>query len=247
MNHITEMERRGEVDFTRQRGFFDPTQCDTPVTIVGCGGIGSPLALALSKMGVPRLRLIDGDSVERHNLPNQLFPMRSAQGVPTIGNAKVDEAKAVAELFGTAEVEAHHGFVTEDEFPGGRPRGVVVLALDSIAARRMVYEKHLRHNLGCEFVVDPRLGGQSVVVHTLDPRRPDQCTRYEGTLFDPANAQPAPCTMRSIIDVGFVVASLAARAIRLHMTGQPVEHALFWNHRRLSAMVGRDEHEAELS
>jgi molybdopterin/thiamine biosynthesis adenylyltransferase len=236
MTTTRELELSGEIDFTRGRGFFDPTDSDARVTIVGCGGIGSPLALALSKMGMPRLTLIDGDTVERHNLPNQLFPIADK------GKSKVESLAEVCRLFGASEVETHAEMVEPGRWPTGRrPNGIVVLALDSIEARRMIHERHLRYNIGVSFVVDPRLGGQSVVLNTYDPRKPDQVRRYEETLFDPANAVEAPCTMRSIIDVGFVVASLVTRVIRLHCAGEPVEHTLFWNHKRLRASVGMDE------
>ena len=241
MTTIAEREARGEIDFTRGRGFFDPAECRQPVTIVGAGGIGSPLALALSKMGVPRLTLIDGDSVEKHNLPNQLFPLADK------GRPKVEALADVCVAFGASEVTTYNEMVTEDKFPGGRPRGIVVLALDSIDARKMIWEKHLKRNIGCTFVLDPRLGGQSVVLYTLDPRRPNEQERYEATFFDASEAVEAPCTMRSIIDVGFAVASLCTRAIRLRVAGETVEHTLFWNHKRLRANVGIDEHSAALS
>jgi len=39
------------------------------ITIVGCGGTGSPLAVQLARMGVGKLRLVDNDTIEESNLP----------------------------------------------------------------------------------------------------------------------------------------------------------------------------------
>lgn len=225
-------ERAGEIDYGRQRGWFDPTTAaSTPITIVGAGGIGSPLALALAKMGVPRLNIVDGDTVEKHNLPNQMFPLGS------IGRPKVEVLAEEIARYSPTEVVTHAGFL-EDDWPAefGNLRGIVVLALDSIDVRRAIWERHLARALRVEMVVDPRLGGQNVVVYTADPRDRRSKAAYEETLHSAEESVPAPCTMRSIIDVGFSVSSLVTRAIRLKLAGEEPEGMLWWNHRDLKAV-----------
>ncbi|MBI4392863.1 MAG: ThiF family adenylyltransferase [Euryarchaeota archaeon] len=43
------------------------------VAIIGCGALGSQLAAALARLGVGELTLIDPDTLEEHNLENQLY------------------------------------------------------------------------------------------------------------------------------------------------------------------------------
>src|SRR4030067_1181879 len=63
------------IDYSRQADVVQVDLLDFPVTIVGAGGIGSPTALAVAKMGVKDLMVIDFDRVEAHNVPNQvLYP-----------------------------------------------------------------------------------------------------------------------------------------------------------------------------
>src|SRR3990172_12168799 len=57
------------------------------VTIVGVGGLGSFAALALAKMGVGTLTLVDGDTVEEHNVANQLY------GPEQLGLLKVEACR----------------------------------------------------------------------------------------------------------------------------------------------------------
>lgn len=228
-NNMHEAERTGVIDFTRGRDWFDPSKSNAHVTLVGCGGIGSVTALALAKMGIPRMTLIDGDTVETHNLPNQMFYLGDK------GHAKVD---ALAEMCGdiaVTEIQTHHGFLnTESEI---KPHGIVVSGLDSMAAREEVW-KTIRYNPRVTFYIDARLGGESVVVYALDPRRPEQVRGYETTLYSDEDAVEAPCTRRSIIDVGFVVGSLITRTVRRHLAGDHVDPILFWNHESLTATQG---------
>ena len=62
--------------FLRQLDIADPTQFkDRPVTVVGAGGIGAATVVAFAKTGFENITVYDFDSVEDHNLPNQLPPI----------------------------------------------------------------------------------------------------------------------------------------------------------------------------
>jgi len=45
---------------------------DKSVAIIGCGGLGSSLALALGSSGIGRIYLVDFDAVSRHNIHRQI-------------------------------------------------------------------------------------------------------------------------------------------------------------------------------
>ncbi len=61
---------------------------DIEIAIVGLGGIGSPLAIMLAKMGVRNFSFYDFDRVEIHNLPRIYGATRS-----DIGKYKIDVVK----------------------------------------------------------------------------------------------------------------------------------------------------------
>ena len=65
---------------------------DAHVLVVGCGGLGSSLALYLAAAGVGCLTLADGDRVELSNLQRQVL-----HGDADIGRAKADSARETLE------------------------------------------------------------------------------------------------------------------------------------------------------
>jgi adenylyltransferase/sulfurtransferase len=74
-----------------------PRLQDSTFVIVGAGGLGSPLALALGLAGAGRLVLVDDDVVDLSNLPRQIL-----YGTGDVGRAKVDAARAALVARGVA-------------------------------------------------------------------------------------------------------------------------------------------------
>lgn len=62
---------------------------DASVLVIGCGGLGSPVAIYLAAAGVGHLHLADGDLVERSNLHRQIL-----HGEADVGRHKVASAEA---------------------------------------------------------------------------------------------------------------------------------------------------------
>ncbi|MEV8267094.1 ThiF family adenylyltransferase [Microbacterium sp. NPDC076911] len=76
-------------------GFGDVAQrrlAAAHVAVIGAGGIGSPVVLALAAAGVGELTIIDDDDVEVSNLQRQIMHRRS-----DVGHPKVDSARRVAQ------------------------------------------------------------------------------------------------------------------------------------------------------
>jgi len=231
------MELKGEIDFTRQRDWLDPTKIsETSVTICGCGGIGSFTAIALSKLGIPKLTLIDPDIIEVHNIPSQFY-IRGSEGHP-----KVEELALQCTNFGASEIDIFVAKITEEgfeaeqenEFPT-RLRGIVIAALDSMKARKDLWNQ-VKGNIRIPLFIDSRLGGTNIVIYSGQPHNPEFIKKYEESLFSDEEARPESCTRQAIIDVGFQVSSLLTRNIRKHLAGEEVESEIFFDQDQLIVM-----------
>ncbi|MCC5864934.1 MAG: molybdopterin-synthase adenylyltransferase MoeB [Wenzhouxiangella sp.] len=80
------------------------------VLIVGCGGLGSPVALYLAAAGVGTLTLVDGDRVERSNLQRQVLHSDHLVGHPKTESA----AQRIAALNPDTRIIARAERLTED-------------------------------------------------------------------------------------------------------------------------------------
>ncbi len=202
-------------DFTRQLDIVTPDDLTTPVTIIGVGGIGSPTALALVKMGVASLTVFDPDTVEAHNLPNQVFP------VADVGRPKVTSVRdMIAAMTGT-QVRAR-----PELFAGQPVRGIVVVATDSMATRSDIRARSGRFNADVLLYIDARMGAQVCRVYSVMPTDPDDVRYYEGTLYTDVAAAEEPCTARATIYTGFAAAALIANQVRQHATGGQVSREI---------------------
>lgn len=215
------------VDYWRQLDLVSPDRLRFPVTVVGVGGIGSPVALALAKMGIRRLTLYDPDVVEAHNLPNQMYRLRD------VGRPKVE---ALAELLGelaSTEVRPIREAVTDQ-----RLEGVVVSAVDTMAARDQIWRDAIRYRGSVPLYVEARMGGEVSRVLAVRPADPDDVRFYETTLYTDQAATEDPCTAQAIIYTTFGVAALVANQVKRHAQDEPIEPDQIFDFVTLSLLTG---------
>jgi adenylyltransferase/sulfurtransferase len=82
-----------------------------PVVVVGLGGLGAPVALALAGSAVPWLRIVDGDLVERSNLHRQVL-----FGEADVGTSKAAAlARALVALGFRGRIEVVERFLVPEE------------------------------------------------------------------------------------------------------------------------------------
>jgi sulfur carrier protein ThiS adenylyltransferase len=205
------------IDYWRQLDLVSPSDLDFDVNLIGVGGLGSPIAMALVKMGCPRITLFDDDTVEPHNLPNQLYRMAD------ISLPKVDALAKILREYVDADITPMNERVTVRTF-----KGVVISAVDSMAARKSIWENCVRYKAGVKLYIDARMGGEVGRILTISPTNPMQIEAYEGTLFSDEEGSTELCTAQATIYSTFGVASLVANQVKRFARGesQTFEHII---------------------
>lgn len=178
------------VDPTRHLLVFDPFVFDnTRVDVVGCGAVGTRIAMELAKLGVRNLHIWDNDIIESHNIANQLFDLSD------IGRQKA-EALAERILASTGITPVVHLEKIERPVELGK---VVFLAVDTMAARSSIYSQSLRLRLGVDQVIETRMGTEELRVYGFNPRSRDETALWESSLSDDADTVESVCGARTTV------------------------------------------------
>lgn len=123
------------MDLSKSYEFFQPEKDDARIHIVGCGSVGSTVAENLARCGVTNMTLWDFDTVEAHNLANQMFRQQD------IGKPKVE---ALLDMLKDINPEIEDGIELKPEgWRGKLMSGYVFLCVDNIDLRREIVEKHI--------------------------------------------------------------------------------------------------------
>ena len=123
------------MDLSKSYEFFKPDQDAARIHIVGCGSVGSTLAENLARCGVKNFSLWDFDTVEPHNICNQMFRQKD------VGRLKVD---ALRDILLEINPEIESGLELKPEgWQGKLMSGYIFLAVDSIELRRKIVEAHM--------------------------------------------------------------------------------------------------------
>jgi molybdopterin/thiamine biosynthesis adenylyltransferase len=201
--------------YKRQLGFYNPEERKTDsVSIIGLGGIGSFAAFGVGKLGVPNITLVDDDTVELHNIPNQ-FHSLSDPGIPKVTSM----AHTLAHYTGR-DVTAIEGQIGKDSPGSWNPKGIVVSGVDSMKARMDIWANgRIKYNSRVSTYIDARIAGQLLVVYAVNPNDHDDCKHYQETLHSDEDSVPAACTERGVIDVGLMAGAILTNMVRHSLTG----------------------------
>lgn len=207
------------MDFHRQLDIVNPDKLAAQqVTLVGAGGIGSPTALLLAKLGVQNLTVYDPDVIEEHNLPNQMYRLGD------LGRPKVEALAEVCQQFAGLTIHA-----IQEEFPlTGTPQGTVIVTVDSMAVRSVIWEA-MKYQPRLQHLLDARMGAEEGRLYTLRPNDPDHVDRYEKTLYSDGESLELPCTARAIGYNTAFLASLIASQVQKLVVGRPVHSTVVFD------------------
>lgn len=148
------------MDLKKHIDFFNPaklTSNNLEVHIIGVGAVGSNIALQLAKLGVPLIHIWDFDSVNEHNITNQVY------NVTDLYKPKVVVLKQhLLNNNPNMKVYAHHMKYNNQPL-----KGIVFLTVDSIQTRKQIAEDNFYNNY-IQLVIDGRIGLERGQVFTTE-------------------------------------------------------------------------------
>ncbi len=208
-------------DYSNQTGFFNPATFGHEVTLIGCGGIGASALPILATLGIPKITIWDPDMVEPRNIASTIL-----FGPDDVGHAKVEVAKRELIRLGVEDVTIYEELFDPGKH-GNALSGIVISAVDSMAARKEIWEA-VAWNGPVPLYLDGRIGGEQFQLNIVNPTDPDDVTWYaEHQLFDDASAAPLPCAERNVVYPSAALGSVMASRLALFSRGKPTGRMIF--------------------
>lgn len=196
-----------DISTIRHQEVFDTSKHNPSITLVGAGAIGSRLFAKLVELGLTRITVYDPDTVESHNLANQLYASNH------IGKPKVE---ALADWYTwktSAQPPDTIRFCPEAVGPSTRLSGVVILAVDSFEARRAIVENNIRNSTDVFRFYDTRMASRHGHVMRVEHEKIDA---WFETLGDDDKAEVSACgTSLSVGATAEIVASVCTWQLML--------------------------------
>ena len=215
------------VDFTRQLDVLDPERIAAHhFDLIGLGGIGTPTGLLLVKMGATDMRIFDPDEVAEVNLPNQIYQ------IGDLGRSKALACQELWQQFSGTRVEA-----VPSDAENHHLRGIVVVGVDTMAARAAIWDLCLRDADDIAWLIDARMGAETGVVFTIQPSVAGDQHFYERSLYLDRDALALPCTGRAVLYNTLFIAALIGRQVKRVVMRQQPERRIDFNLDDLSLLV----------
>jgi len=209
------------MDYSRQMNLLDPGFfAGHSVSIIGAGATGGFVAMQLAQHGFGDngsiLKVFDGDVIEEHNLPNQVFFMNQ------IGSNKAESVRNLIEDKMGFTIEAHAMMILPETPRSMVTADVVFILTDSMKSRKDIFDYHLKNNPMVSLVVETRMGLKGGMIYAFDPCNADHVAKWESTLYTDEQADGATAcgSSQTAVTTANTIASFAA--------ARWVQHAMTW-------------------
>ena len=217
-----------EVSFLRQSGWVTPEMLDETVVIIGCGAVGSWIAMTAARMGFTKFLLFDADAVEAHNVSNQAYD------VEHIGQDKATALSSVLTRFNPlVQVEARVEFFTaETEL---EDLSACIIATDTMSSRKAIGAA-VEDNPFVSRCFEVRLGWDYGMVSVFDSNDESEYSNWFNTLGNDEDIEDGPCNLRMCVDLAMfsaisvvhqLCAMYVAEAQEVNWNYAPQTHIMF--------------------
>lgn len=203
---------------TRQMDLIPLEVLGERINIIGAGAIGSFTALSLAKMGFANIHVFDDDNIEVENMSCQFFRHTD------IGKPKAVALASLVQDFTNTVIT-----VNNKRYAGGQLPGIVISAVDSMSARRLVWEQHRKLGVNTKAVIDPRMGAETALMYVMDPMSARDQGSYEQTLYTDDEAVQERCTAKATMYTALMLSGYVCKAVKDIVTGGNYPRSSMWS------------------
>ena len=178
--------------------------------IVGCGAIGSSVAMQLVRLGADNFYLYDFDKVEIPNIGVSQYNDQDV-GLPKV-RALINHMKRVNVMI---KVE---GIIDRFTTYEGSKEGILILGLDSMKARRDIVKMLVKCPYKPKIVIDGRMGAEHYQQYIYNNITMSQ---YDKNWYSDDESDPEPCTRKATSYCSNMSGSFIANAAKNIVMKQP--------------------------
>jgi len=180
-----------------------------PILIVGVGGIGTYLSLALARMQPKALILYDMDEVDVNNTGTQLFHIGQVE-LP-----KVTAMKDTIKRFGGSRAAV---MTTNGEYNGEFSK-IMFSAVDNMSTRKQMFNTWKQRDQR-ELFIDGRIAAETLWVYAVEKGQEEA---YEKYLLSDNELPDASCTMKATTHIGMLCAGFMVAQFTNYLTNRKLQ------------------------
>ena len=191
---------------------------DIKFHVVGCGAIGSSVAMQLARLGADKFHLYDFDKVGIENV-----------GVSQYVDADINKEKVTAlrdhlwKIDSTIKSNVTRG---KFEFYNGTKDDILILGLDSMSARMEIVKILAECPHKPAFVIDGRMGAEQYQQYIYDNIT---VKKYEKDWYSDEDSDPEPCTRKATSYCSNMSGSFISNSIKNLVMKQPYFKEIIFN------------------
>lgn len=203
----------------RQVDLIPPDKQGIGITVIGAGAIGSFATLALVKSGYYNVKVFDFDVVSIENMSCQGYRKKD------IGKPKVEALAEIVKEFTEVDIEV----VNKKWEPSYQENAIVIVAVDSMEARRTIFETIKGKCLSVKYMIDPRMGAEVAAMYCVAPHVQADAENYNNTLYSDADAVAERCTAKATNYTANMLAGLVVKCVKNLSLGQAYPRTVLWD------------------
>jgi molybdopterin/thiamine biosynthesis adenylyltransferase len=215
--------------FLRQLDILPPEKLAFPITVIGAGAIGSAVVITLAKMGCTDIMVWDDDTIEEHNVSNQMCLVQE------IGSPKTSALMMLTQLLSGITIKTR-----PERYRGQALSGVVIAATDNMEARQEVW-KRAKMNRKIPLLIDARMGAEFARIYSIHPMNADEADFYQENLYSAGEAERLPCSARAIIYCPTIIGGLIALVVKSHAVGEVIPKEVLFDLPSLKLVCSRTD------